>query len=73
MWMQSMTYDAMLQAFENRETGKPTKRSVMQRTPVQADWIIGMNGSRIATRLPQNATVLLTRSAGFKRHPRHGC
>ena len=33
MWMQSMTYDAMLQAFENREAGKPIKRSVMQRIP----------------------------------------
>ncbi|MGB2070827.1 MAG: DNA topoisomerase [Poseidonia sp.] len=55
MWMQSMTYDAMLQAFENRETGEAYQAlSDAAYSRSQADWIIGMNGSRIATRLPQN-------------------
>ena len=50
-----MTYDAMLQAFENRETGEAYQAlSDAAYSRSQADWIIGMNGSRIATRLPQN-------------------
>ena len=55
MWMQSMTYDAMLQAFENRQSGDEYQAlSDAAYSRSQADWIIGMNGSRIATRLPQN-------------------
>ena len=55
MWMQSMTYDAMLQAFENRQSGDDYQAlSDAAYSRSQADWIIGMNGSRIATRLPQN-------------------
>ena len=55
MWMQSMTYDAMLKAFETRKSGEAyqaLRDAAYSRS--RADWIIGMNGSRIATRLPQN-------------------
>ncbi len=55
MWMQSMTYDAMLTAFERRESGETYQAlSDAAYSRSRADWIIGMNGSRVATRLPQN-------------------
>ena len=55
MWMQSMTYDAMLSAFETRKSGENYQAlSDAAYSRSRADWIIGMNGSRIATRLPQN-------------------
>ena len=55
MWMQSMTADAMLKAFEERQSGNTYQAlSDAAYSRSQADWIIGMNGSRIATRLPQN-------------------
>ena len=55
MWMQSMTNDAMLKAFENREPGDAYQDlSDAAYSRSRADWIIGMNGSRIAMRLPQN-------------------
>jgi len=55
MWMQSMTADAMLKAFEGRQPGSTYQAlSDAAFSRSQADWIIGMNGSRIATRLPQN-------------------
>lgn len=55
MWMQSMTYDAMLQAYENRQPGDTYQAlSDAAYSRSRADWIIGMNGSRVATRLPQN-------------------
>ncbi|DAC46694.1 MAG TPA: hypothetical protein D7H92_06190, partial [Candidatus Poseidoniales archaeon] len=55
MWMQSMTYDAMLAAFEQRESGESYQAlSDAAYSRSRADWIIGMNGSRVATRLPQN-------------------
>ena len=55
MWMQSMTADAMLKAFEERQSGSTYQAlSDAAYSRSQADWIIGMNGSRIATRLPQN-------------------
>lgn len=55
MWMQSMTYDAMLNAFETRKSGEIYQAlSDAAYSRSRADWIIGMNGSRIATRLPQN-------------------
>ena len=55
MWMQSMTYDAMLNAFETRKSGETYQAlSDAAYSRSRADWIIGMNGSRIATRLPQN-------------------
>ena len=55
MWMQSMTYDAMLKAFETRKSGETYQAlSDAAYSRSRADWIIGMNGSRIATRLPQN-------------------
>ena len=55
MWMQSMTYDAMLTAFEQRESGETYQAlSDAAYSRSRADWIIGMNGSRVATRLPQN-------------------
>ncbi len=55
MWMQSMTYDAMLKAFETRQSGETYQAlSDAAYSRSRADWIIGMNGSRIATRLPQN-------------------
>ena len=53
--MQSMTHDAMLKAFEARQSGETYQAlSDAAYSRSQADWIIGMNGSRIATRLPQN-------------------
>tara|TARA_B100000900_G_scaffold383182_1_gene370906 strand:+ start:2696 stop:5440 length:2745 start_codon:yes stop_codon:yes gene_type:complete len=55
MWMQSMTYDAMHKAFETRKSGDTYQAlSDAAYSRSRADWIIGMNGSRIATRLPQN-------------------
>ena len=55
MWMQSMTHEAMLNAFENREPGDAYRDlSDAAYSRSRADWIIGMNGSRIAMRLPQN-------------------
>lgn len=55
MWMQSMTYDAMHRAFETRKSGDTYQAlSDAAYSRSRADWIIGMNGSRIATRLPQN-------------------
>ena len=50
-----MTYDAMLKAFETRKSGATYQAlSDAAYSRSRADWIIGMNGSRIATRLPQN-------------------
>ncbi len=55
MWMQSMTYDALLEAFENRKSGDEYQAlSDAAYARSYADWIIGMNGSRVATRLPQS-------------------
>ena len=55
MWMQSMTFDAMLKAFETRQSGEEYQAlSDAAYSRSRADWIIGMNGSRVATRLPQS-------------------
>ena len=43
------------QAYEQRESGESYRAlSDAAYSRSQADWIIGMNGSRVATRLPQN-------------------
>ena len=55
MWMQSMTYDALLEAYETRRGGDEYRAlSDAAYSRSYADWIIGMNGSRVATRLPQS-------------------
>ena len=49
MWLQSMTKDAIETAFDNRKSGeeyRPLMDAAYARS--EADWIIGMNGSRIA-------------------------
>lgn len=66
MWMQSMTFDAMLSAFENRKSGDEYKAlSDAAYARSHADWIIGMNGSRVAnTFLPQNRRDRSSNSLG---------
>jgi len=51
MWMQSMTPEAILQAFESRKSGdefQALSDAAFARS--EADWIIGMNGTRIANK-----------------------
>jgi len=66
MWMQSMTYDALLSAFEGRKSGETYDAlgdAAYSRS--YADWIIGMNGSRVAnTFLPQNRRERSSNSLG---------
>lgn len=66
MWMQSMTYDALLSAFEGRKSGAEYDAlgdAAYSRS--HADWIIGMNGSRVAnTFLPQNRRERSSNSLG---------
>ena len=66
MWMQSMTYDAMLMAFEQRKSGDDYQAlSDAAYSRSHADWIIGMNGSRVAnTFLPQNRRDRSSNSLG---------
>jgi len=66
MWMQSMTYDAMLAAFEQRKSGEEYQAlSDAAYSRSHADWIIGMNGSRVAnTFLPQNRRDRSSNSLG---------
>ena len=50
MWLQSMTPDSILKAWENREEASnysDLRDAAVSRA--EADWIIGMNGSRIAS------------------------
>jgi DNA topoisomerase-3 len=66
MWMQSMTYDALLAAFEGRKSGE-TYNALGDAAYCRsyADWIIGMNGSRVAnTFLPQNRRERSSNSLG---------
>jgi len=66
MWMQSMTYEALLSAFEGRKSGETYDAlgdAAYSRS--HADWIIGMNGSRVAnTFLPQNRRERSSNSLG---------
>ena len=66
MWMQSMTYDAMLTAFESRRPGEEySALSEAAYSRSQADWIIGMNGSRVAnTFLPKKRNEKAPNSLG---------
>ena len=61
MWMQSMTDQALIKAYESRKPGNEYKSlsdSAFARS--HADWIIGMNGSRVASlRLPKISSVEL--------------
>ncbi len=51
MWMQSMTPKAILQAFESRKSGSDFQSlSDAAFARSEADWIIGMNGTRIANK-----------------------
>ena len=50
MWLQSMTPDSIMKAFETRldsNSYAPLRDAAVSRA--EADWIIGMNGSRIAS------------------------
>ncbi|MDP6869783.1 MAG: DNA topoisomerase [Candidatus Poseidoniaceae archaeon] len=50
MWLQSMTNNAILDAWENRspsEDFEPLRDAAYSRA--EADWIIGMNGTRVAS------------------------
>ena len=66
MWMQSMTYDALLTAFEERQPGETYQNlSDAAYARSHADWVIGMNGSRVAnTFLPQNRRERSSNSLG---------
>lgn len=66
MWMQSMTYDAMHTAFENRKPGAEYQAlSDAAYSRSYADWIIGMNGSRVAnTYLPRKKSEKAPNSLG---------
>lgn len=66
MWMQSMTYDAMLDAFETRKQGEEYQNlSDAAYARSYADWIIGMNGSRVAnTFLPRKKNEKSPNSLG---------
>ena len=49
MWLQSMTNDSIQDAWDNRATSsdyEPLRDAAVSRA--EADWIIGMNGSRVA-------------------------
>ena len=77
MWMQSMTYDAMHTAFENRKPGADYQAlSDAAYSRSYADWIIGMNGSRVAnTYLPRKKErkgTQLPRTCA-NRNPRPHC
>ncbi len=66
MWMQSMTYDALLEAFEQRKSSDDYRfLSDAAYARSHADWIIGMNGSRIANRyLPKKRNEKAPNSLG---------
>jgi len=66
MWMQSMTYEAMHSAFENRKPGEDYQDlSDAAYSRSYADWIIGMNGSRVAnTYLPRKKSEKAPNSLG---------
>lgn len=71
MWMQSMTSQAMLDAFNNRKSGKEYQLlSDAAFARSYADWIIGMNGSRVANlRLPKNKRDKTSNSLGRVQTP----
>lgn len=66
MWMQSMTADSMLKAFEARVPGATYQAlSDAAYSRSYADWIIGMNGSRVAnTYLPRKKSEKAPNSLG---------
>ena len=50
MWLQSMTPDSIMKAYDNRlDSSTYTKLKDAAVSRAEADWIIGMNGSRIAS------------------------
>ncbi|MEC8722028.1 MAG: DNA topoisomerase [Candidatus Thermoplasmatota archaeon] len=71
MWMQSMTDDALLKAYNDRKSGveyQSLSDAAFARS--HADWIIGMNGSRVANlRLPQNKREKTSNSLGRVQTP----
>ena len=71
MWMQSMTDQALIKAYESRKPGNEYKSlsdSAFARS--HADWIIGMNGSRVASlRLPKNKFGGTSNSLGRVQTP----
>ena len=71
MWMQSMTDDALLKAYNNRRPGdeyQSLSDAAFARS--HADWIIGMNGSRVANiRLPKNKREKTSNSLGRVQTP----
>jgi len=71
MWMQSMTDDALLRAYNNRKPGDEyLSLSDAAFARSHADWIIGMNGSRVANiRLPKNKREKTSNSLGRVQTP----
>tara|TARA_Y100001968_G_scaffold290099_1_gene293651 strand:+ start:65 stop:2812 length:2748 start_codon:yes stop_codon:yes gene_type:complete len=71
MWMQSMTKDAILESYNNRKSGsKYQLLSDSAFARAHADWIIGMNGSRVANiRLPKNKREKTSNSLGRVQTP----
>ena len=71
MWMQSMTDDALLRAYNDRKSGdnyQSLSDAAFARS--HADWIIGMNGSRVANiRLPKNKREKTSNSLGRVQTP----
>ena len=71
MWMQSMTDDALLKAYNDRKSGDEyLSLSDAAFARSHADWIIGMNGSRVANiRLPKNKRENTSNSLGRVQTP----
>ena len=71
MWMQSMTDEALLKAYNDRKSGdhyQSLSDAAFARS--HADWIIGMNGSRVANiRLPKNKREKTSNSLGRVQTP----
>ena len=71
MWMQSMTDASLLKAYNERKSGdeyQSLSDAAFARS--HADWIIGMNGSRVANlRLPNNKREKTSNSLGRVQTP----
>ena len=48
MWLQSMTTDAIQRAWDERKSASDYQNLADAASVSYADWLIGMNGSRIA-------------------------
>lgn len=59
MWLQSMTPDAIRDAFRNQRPGEEFDAlGFAARSRTEADWLVGINGSRGITRLKERQTAM---------------